>query len=99
MALKRLLRIIDEHSDAIVADSDHRLTAIGQVDLNSSSPRIKGVFNQFLDYGSGTLDHFSGCDLVDRVQIQKADGRHPWSLQLIEARLRPSEVRLASVLR
>ena len=63
------------HTVSIIGDFDEGSSGVGKSDRDLGCSGVEGVFDEFLDGGGGSLDDFSGGDLVDRVVIQEPDGR------------------------
>ena len=65
---------------AVIGDADQRLAAIGIGNLNPPTARINGVFHQFFHRRSGTFDHLTGSNSVDRSIIQLPNNRQGGSV-------------------
>ena len=57
-------RIVLAHADAVVRDADQAASAGLNFHGDSAGLRVQRVFDEFLDHAGGTLDHFSGSNLV-----------------------------------
>src|ERR1700691_112794 len=67
MPRKRQPDLLRLDPDAIVAHPDERAAAPLEFDLDAQRPRIERVLHQLLDHGGGTLDDFTGRDLIDEL--------------------------------
>ena len=61
---------------AVVGNADPLDTAGGHIDVDLRRMRIEGIFQQLLQRRRGSLDDFTGGDLVDQQVRQRADRSH-----------------------
>ena len=54
------------NSEAVVDDPDQASAAVFDLDRDVGRAGIDGVFDQFLDDGSGPFDDFAGGDAIDQ---------------------------------
>ena len=59
---------------SVVDDADQFEAAFFDFDGNLGGPGVEGIFNQFLDDGSGPLDHFASGDAIDQRGGEAFDG-------------------------
>src|SRR5512144_2518978 len=64
MSEKSDQRILLEHANAVVRNTDEPTTGLLDFDENLAGARVDGIFDQFLDHGRGSLHHLAGGDLV-----------------------------------
>src|ERR1700732_2086206 len=76
MALERQHGVIAHHAAAVVGDLDQLLPARFDADLDSRCPGVERVLEHFLYYGSRTLHHLAGGDLVGNGLREYVDAAH-----------------------
>ena len=76
MALEGKQGVIADHAMAIVGDADELAAAGFDVDADAGGSRIERVFEQLLDHGRGSLDHFAGGNLVGDLVGKDVDAAH-----------------------
>src|SRR3546814_3943737 len=64
MAFERERHVGGGHTAPIVLDLDPRNPALGDSHRNASRTGVDGVFNQFLERGGGSFNHFARCDPI-----------------------------------
>ena len=67
VSLKGQNRIVAHHPFAVVGDTNQASPAGFNVYAKARRPRINGVFDEFFDNRSGSLDDFSGGDLIGKL--------------------------------
>jgi hypothetical protein len=70
--------IIAAHAGAIVGDADEAAAGGEDFDGDAGGLGVEGVFDQFLDDGSGAFDDFAGGDLVGDLFGEESDAVHRW---------------------
>ena len=60
----------------VVADLDALASAIFEEHVDRARAGIDGVLDELFDDGGGTLDDFTGGDLVDQLGRQEMDAGH-----------------------
>ena len=73
MARQRQRQLLLRDAAAVIGDRDALDAAFFQPDRNLGRAGIERVFEQFLDHGRRTLDHFAGGNLRDQVIGQRLD--------------------------
>ena len=76
VALEGEQGVVAQHAAAIVDDADEAAAAGFHFDAKVGGAGIEGVFEQFLDDGSGALDYFAGGDFVRDLVGKYADAAH-----------------------
>src|SRR5581483_11225028 len=76
MAFEREPCIIGLHAAAVVANLDELAPAALEENVDRVGAGIDGVLDQFLDDGSGTLDHLTRRDLIDEIRGEDVDAGH-----------------------
>ena len=61
---------------AVVGDADQLDAAFFQMHLDGLAAGIEAVFEQFLENGGGSFDHFASGNLADQQVGEAGDGRH-----------------------
>ena len=64
MAFERKRHVGGGHSAAVILDLQPRNPAIGDSHRYARSPRVDGIFDQFLERSGGSFDHFTGRDPI-----------------------------------
>ena len=64
MTLECEKRIVAIHAVAVVGDANELATAGFDFDANAICAGVEGVFEEFFDDGGGTIDDFTGSNLV-----------------------------------
>jgi hypothetical protein len=67
---------------AVVGDADQLDAAFFQMHLDGLAAGVEAVFEQFLEHGGGSFDHFASGNLADQQVGEAGDRRHggiiPW---------------------
>jgi hypothetical protein len=61
---------------AVVGNADQFDAAFLQLNLDRLAAGVEGVFEQFLENGGGSFDHFASGNLADQQVGEAGDGRH-----------------------
>ena len=82
VALEGEQGIVAQHAAAIVDDADQAPPAGFHFHAHFRRARVERVLKQFLDDGSGPLDHFAGGDFVGDLVGKNADAAHEKEIPL-----------------
>ena len=76
VAHQRQRQLVPGDATAVVAHAQQLDSAALQLHRNVGRTCIQAVLQQFLERGSGALDHLASGDLIDEQVGQQADGGH-----------------------
>ena len=76
MSLKSKRHLIGCHPAPVIGHFDAAEPTIDEPYRDSPGPCIDGVFNQFLERGSGSFDDLAGSYAIDQMFGKTADLRH-----------------------
>ena len=76
VALEGEERVVAAHTVAVVYDADELAAAGFDFDADARGVCVEGVFEEFLDYGGGTLNHLARGDLVGYLVGENVDAAH-----------------------
>ena len=76
MPFKGKQRVITHHAGAVIGQADELSAASLDVDADSGRARVESIFEQLLDHRGGTVDNFSGRDLVRHLIGKDVNATH-----------------------
>ena len=76
VALKGEECVVAHHAVAVVGDADELAAAGFDVDADAGGAGVEGVFEELLDYGSGTFDDLAGGDLIGDLVGEDVNATH-----------------------
>ena len=76
MAFDGKLRILHAHAGTVVRHTHEARAARHDFHFNLRSPRIDGIFHEFLDDGGGAFHDFTRCNFIDRIVVEYMNPAH-----------------------
>ncbi len=76
MAGQRQRELVLGDAAAVVGNADELDAAFLEMHLDRLAAGIEAVFEQFLENGGGSFDHFASGNLADQQVREAGDGRH-----------------------
>ena len=73
MARQCQRQFVSRHAKPIVGDTDQGLAAFGNTNVYTPRPGVQCVFNQFLDGGCRSFDHFARSNAINRCFVKLAN--------------------------